>query len=121
MHGIQTRDHVVTRAAALRPCAAAAAAAVCDIITQPTELDLLGALSLHNTSRGGVTGAPGMQAQRAAYALQGESRSLEVEGEVFSKATELLRRSPEFTVLATLKQEPANSGTILSFSHGYNR
>ncbi|XP_037967933.2 protein kinase C-binding protein NELL1 isoform X2 [Plutella xylostella] len=86
-----------------------------------TELDLLGALSLHNTSRGGVSGAPGMQAQRAAYALQGESRSLEVEGEVFSKATELLRRSPEFTVLATLKQEPANSGTILSFSHGYNR
>ncbi|XP_050561369.1 protein kinase C-binding protein NELL1 isoform X1 [Spodoptera frugiperda] len=86
-----------------------------------TELDLLGALSLHNTSRAGVTAAPGMQPQRTAYTLQGESRSLQVEGAVFERAAELLRRSPEFTVLASLRQEPANSGTILSFSHGYNR
>lgn len=51
----------------------------------------------------------------------GESRSLQVEGDAFERAAELLRRSPEFTVLAALRQEPANSGTILSFSHGYNR
>ncbi|XP_063530580.1 protein kinase C-binding protein NELL1-like isoform X1 [Cydia strobilella] len=86
-----------------------------------TELDLLGALSLHNTSRAGVSVAPGMQPQRTAYTLQGDSRSLQVEGAAFERAAELLRRSPEFTVLASLKQEPANSGTILSFSHGYNR
>ncbi|GBP07047.1 Protein kinase C-binding protein NELL1 [Eumeta japonica] len=49
-----------------------------------------------------------------------ESRSLQVEGSTFARAAELLRRSPEFTLLAALKQEPANSGTILSFSHGYN-
>ena len=53
--------------------------------------------------------------------ILGESRSLQVEGAVFERAAELLRRSPEFTVLASLRQEPANSGTILSFSHGYNR
>ncbi|KAG6453540.1 hypothetical protein O3G_MSEX008217 [Manduca sexta] len=62
-----------------------------------------------------------MQPQRTAYTLQGDSRSLQIEGAAFERAAELLRRSPEFTVLATLKQEPANSGTILSFSHGYNR
>ncbi|KAI8440530.1 hypothetical protein MSG28_001778 [Choristoneura fumiferana] len=36
-----------------------------------TELDLLGALSLHNTSRAGVSAGPGMQPQRTAYTLQG--------------------------------------------------
>lgn len=51
----------------------------------------------------------------------GESRSLQVEGVAFDRAAELLRRSPEFTVLAALRQEPANSGTIISFSHGFNR
>lgn len=51
----------------------------------------------------------------------GESRALQVEGAAFERAAELLRRSPEFTVLAALRQDPANSGTILSFSHGYNR
>ncbi|KAL4709358.1 hypothetical protein ACJJTC_007090, partial [Scirpophaga incertulas] len=86
-----------------------------------TELDLLGALSLHNTTRAGVSATQGMQPQRVAYTLQGDSRSLQVEGAAFERATELLRRSPEFTVLASLRQEPANSGTIISFSHGYNR
>ncbi|XP_060800674.1 protein kinase C-binding protein NELL1 isoform X1 [Amyelois transitella] len=86
-----------------------------------TELDLLGALSLHNTSRAGVTATPGVQPPTTAYELQGDSRSLQVEGSAFERAAELLRRSPEFTVLASLRQEPANSGTILSFSHGYNR
>nr|CAJ2313428.1 protein kinase C-binding protein NELL1-like [Metisa plana] len=90
------------------------------VITAATELDLLGALSLHNTSRAGVSAAPGVTPQRLAYTLQGESRSLQVEGTAFARAAELLRRSPEFTLLAALKQEPANSGTILSFSHGYN-
>ncbi|XP_037870870.1 protein kinase C-binding protein NELL1 isoform X2 [Bombyx mori] len=86
-----------------------------------TELDLLGALSLHNTSHAGVTLAPGTLPQRSAYVLQGDSRSLQIEGEAFNHAAELLRRSPEFTVLTSLRQEPANSGTIISFSHGFNR
>lgn len=53
--------------------------------------------------------------------VSGDTRALQVEGVAFERAAELLRRSPEFTVLAALRQEPANSGTILSFSHGYNR
>ncbi|GBP07049.1 hypothetical protein EVAR_4465_1 [Eumeta japonica] len=36
-----------------------------------TELDLLGALSLHNTSRAGVSAAPGITPQRLAFTLQG--------------------------------------------------
>ncbi|OWR46036.1 hypothetical protein KGM_200721 [Danaus plexippus plexippus] len=38
-------------------------------VVNATELDLLAALSLHNTTRTGVSAAPGMQPQRTAYAL----------------------------------------------------
>lgn len=55
------------------------------------------------------------------FVILGDSRALQVEGDTFMQAAELLRRSPEFTVLATLKQEAGNAGTIISFSHGYNR
>lgn len=39
----------------------------------------------------------------------------------FERAASLLRRVPEFTVAAALRQEEANSGTIVAFSHGNNR
>ncbi|XP_077296655.1 protein kinase C-binding protein NELL2-like [Arctopsyche grandis] len=85
------------------------------------ELDLLGALSLHNSSRQGVTAAAGPEPLRPAFALQGDYRELEVPQPAFSKAVDLLRRSPEFTLIAALRQDQANSGTIMSFSHGFNR
>ncbi|XP_041972767.1 protein kinase C-binding protein NELL1-like [Aricia agestis] len=86
-----------------------------------TEIDLLGALSLHNASRPGVTFAPGMQPERIAYVLEGDSRSLEVDKDEFGRAVQLVRQSPEFTMMATVRQEPGNTGSIISFSHGYNR
>lgn len=53
--------------------------------------------------------------------IAGEERELRISEAVFQQAAALLRRVPEFTVAATLRQEEANSGTIVAFSHGNNR
>ncbi|CAD6230594.1 GSCOCG00006837001-RA-CDS, partial [Cotesia congregata] len=50
-----------------------------------------------------------------------EERDLQVSQINFERAASLLRRVPEFTVAASLRQEEANSGTIIAFSHGNNR
>ncbi|KAL0128224.1 hypothetical protein PUN28_003463 [Cardiocondyla obscurior] len=84
-------------------------------------IDLLTALQLHNTTRQGVTQVPGLIRLRPAYYLQGEERELRLNEENFERAAALLRRVPEFTIAAALRQEEANSGTIVAFSHGNNR
>ncbi|XP_077261781.1 protein kinase C-binding protein NELL1 isoform X2 [Temnothorax americanus] len=84
-------------------------------------IDLLTALQLHNTTRQGVTQVPGLVRLRPAYYLQGEERELRLNEENFERAAALLRRVPEFTIAAALRQEEANSGTIVAFSHGNNR
>ncbi|XP_057341580.1 protein kinase C-binding protein NELL1-like isoform X2 [Microplitis mediator] len=84
-------------------------------------IDLLAALQLHNTTRQGVTQVPGLVRLKPAYYLEGEERDLQVSQSSFERAASLLRRVPEFTVAASLKQEEANSGTIIAFSHGNNR
>ncbi|PSN32075.1 Protein kinase C-binding protein NELL1 [Blattella germanica] len=50
-----------------------------------------------------------------------EHRDLRLNAKVYEKAVELLRNNSEFTVAASLRQEEANVGTILSFAHGTNR
>ncbi|XP_011306410.1 protein kinase C-binding protein NELL1-like isoform X3 [Fopius arisanus] len=84
-------------------------------------IDLLAALQLHNTTRQGVTQVPGLVRLKPAYYLQGEERDLQLSQTSFERAASLLRRVPEFTVAAALRQEEANSGTIVAFSHGNNR
>ncbi|XP_075212261.1 protein kinase C-binding protein NELL2-like isoform X2 [Lycorma delicatula] len=84
-------------------------------------IDLLASLQLHNTSRQGVTIAPGPQRLRPAFYLQGDYRDLRLPQSVYQQAVELLRHNTEFTVAANLRQEEANSGSIISFSHGFNR
>ncbi|XP_034938138.1 protein kinase C-binding protein NELL1-like isoform X2 [Chelonus insularis] len=84
-------------------------------------IDLLAALQLHNTTRQGVTQVPGLVRLKPAYYLQGEERDLQLSQANFERAAALLRRVPEFTVAASLRQEEANSGTIIAFSHGNNR
>ncbi|XP_039310622.1 protein kinase C-binding protein NELL1 isoform X4 [Solenopsis invicta] len=84
-------------------------------------IDLLAALQLHNTTREGVTLVPGLVRLRPAYYLQGEERELRLNEENFERAAALLRRVPEFTIAATLRQEETNSGTIVAFAHGNNR
>ncbi|KAK2582546.1 hypothetical protein KPH14_004838 [Odynerus spinipes] len=84
-------------------------------------IDLLAALQLHNTTRQGVTQVPGLVRLKAAYYLQGEERELRLSEASFKRAAALLRRVPEFTIAAALRQEEANSGTIVAFSHGNNR
>lgn len=53
--------------------------------------------------------------------VAGDFRELRLQQPVFSRVVALLRRSPEFTLAVALRQDEANSGTILSFAHGYNR
>ncbi|KAK7791795.1 hypothetical protein R5R35_010896 [Gryllus longicercus] len=84
-------------------------------------IDLLESLQLHNSTRQGVSLAPGSQRIRPAFYLQGDYRDLRLPQPVYQRAVDLLRHNPEFTVAASLRQEEANSGTIVSFSHGYNR
>lgn len=55
------------------------------------------------------------------FVVQGEERDLRLNEASFERAAALLRRVPEFTVAAALRQEEANSGTIVAFSHGNNR
>ncbi|CAH0560230.1 unnamed protein product [Brassicogethes aeneus] len=84
-------------------------------------IDLLEKLGLHNTTWAGVTLAPGPPQLRPAYYLQGDFRDLKLPPSAFQQVADLLRRSPEFTIAAWLRQETGNSGTIVSIAHGMNR
>ncbi|GAB1862936.1 Protein kinase C-binding protein NELL1 [Camponotus japonicus] len=84
-------------------------------------IDLLAALQLHNTTRQGVTQVSGLVRLRPAYYLQGDERELRLNEANYERAAALLRRVPEFTIVAALRQDEANSGTIVAFSHGNNR
>ncbi|XP_044017973.1 protein kinase C-binding protein NELL1-like isoform X4 [Aphidius gifuensis] len=84
-------------------------------------IDLLAALQLHNTTYQGVKQVPGLVRLKPAYYLQGDERNLQLNQVGFEHAAEIIRRVPEFTIAAALKQEETNSGTIVAFSHGNNR
>lgn len=51
----------------------------------------------------------------------GDYRDLRLPASVYQQAVDLLRNNREFTVAASLRQEEFNSGTIVAFSHGFNR
>ncbi|XP_043288867.1 protein kinase C-binding protein NELL1-like isoform X2 [Venturia canescens] len=84
-------------------------------------IDLLAALQLYNTTRTGVTQVPGLDRLRPAYYLEDKERDLRLNEASFERAAALLRRVPDFTVAAALRQDKANSGTIVAFSHGNDR
>ncbi|KAG5897026.1 hypothetical protein JTB14_021749 [Gonioctena quinquepunctata] len=91
-------------------------------------IDILSSLGPYNGSWHsweGVTlthGPDGRPLQpRTAYLLQGDSRNLKLPPSKLKEAAELLRSNSEFTISAKLKQEPGNTGTIISFAHGINR
>lgn len=84
-------------------------------------IDLLEALQLHNRTLQGITQVPGLVRLKPAYYLQGEERELRISDKYFQKAANLLRQCPAFTMVAILRQEEANSGTIIGFSYGNNR
>lgn len=64
---------------------------------------------------------PSCRTDHCVLLLPGEERELRLNEENFERAAALLRRVPEFTIAAVLRQEEANSGTIVAFSHGNNR
>ncbi|XP_055600830.1 protein kinase C-binding protein NELL1-like isoform X1 [Uranotaenia lowii] len=68
----------------------------------------------------GVTVTQEYQHQRV-FHLSGGDRNLVVPTSVFRRAVDQMKRTPEFTFAVVLKQEQANSGTIVSFSNGNNR
>ncbi|XP_051159615.1 protein kinase C-binding protein NELL1-like isoform X2 [Leptopilina boulardi] len=84
-------------------------------------IDLLEALQLHNRTLQGVTQVPGLMRLKPAYYFEGEDRELRMSEKYFQQATSLLRQCTEFTMVAILRQEEANSGTIVAFSYGNNR
>lgn len=51
----------------------------------------------------------------------GDYRDLKLPPAAFQQVSDLLRRSPEFTISAWLRQEVGNTGSIVSFAHGLNR
>lgn len=53
--------------------------------------------------------------------LSGDLRDLRLPAIALQQVSELLRRSPEFTIAAWLRQEVGNTGTIVAISHGVNR
>ncbi|XP_031339146.1 protein kinase C-binding protein NELL1-like isoform X5 [Photinus pyralis] len=90
----------------------------------PSQYDLLAELGLHNTTWAGVsiTSGPSVPQQlRPAYLLQGDYRDLKLPPLAFEKVSDLLRRSPEFTISAWVRQETGNTGSLVSFAHGLNR
>ncbi|KYM83336.1 Protein kinase C-binding protein NELL1 [Atta colombica] len=64
---------------------------------------------------------PSCRTDHCVLLLSGEERELRLNEENFERAAALLRRVPEFTIAAALRQEEANSGTIVAFAHGNNR
>ncbi|XP_023014295.1 protein kinase C-binding protein NELL1 isoform X2 [Leptinotarsa decemlineata] len=86
-------------------------------------IDLLKSLGSYNSSWEGVTLYPeGPDPHlRPAYLLQGDFRDLKLPPSELNQVIELLRSNSEFTISARLKQEPRNTGSIISFAHGINR
>ncbi|XP_043475932.1 protein kinase C-binding protein NELL1-like, partial [Leptopilina heterotoma] len=84
-------------------------------------IDLLEALQLHNKTLQGITQVPGIIRLKPAYYFQGEDRELRLNENHFQQVTSLLRQCSEFTMVAILRQEEANSGAIVAFSYGNNR
>ncbi|XP_025418188.1 protein kinase C-binding protein NELL1-like isoform X2 [Sipha flava] len=58
---------------------------------------------------------------RPAYSMQGTSRQLKVPDIVYKRAVQLLRDADELTIAAVVRQERANTGSIVSFSLDSNR
>ncbi|XP_014255233.1 protein kinase C-binding protein NELL2-like isoform X2 [Cimex lectularius] len=84
-------------------------------------LDLLSVLQLHNSTRQGVSVTPGIHGLTPAFYLQGSYRDLKLPEVGYRQAVTLLQDSSEFTLSASIRQELANSGTLIAFSQGVNR
>ncbi|XP_022172901.1 protein kinase C-binding protein NELL1-like isoform X4 [Myzus persicae] len=58
---------------------------------------------------------------RPAYSMQGTLRQLKVPDIIYKRAIQLLRGADELTIAAVVRQERANTGSIVSFSLDSNR
>lgn len=53
--------------------------------------------------------------------FSGDYRDLKLPPSAFEQVSDILRRSPEFTISAWVRQEVGNTGSLVSFAHGLNR
>ncbi|XP_050530475.1 protein kinase C-binding protein NELL2-like isoform X2 [Daktulosphaira vitifoliae] len=58
---------------------------------------------------------------RLAYMMEGTTRKLKVPDNVYRRAVEIVKDAYELTIAAVIRQEHANTGSIVSFSQGANR
>ncbi|XP_066903071.1 protein kinase C-binding protein NELL1 isoform X3 [Halyomorpha halys] len=82
-------------------------------------LELVGVALLQNST--GVTLTQGLHPLSPAVYLQGSTRELRVPDRVYREAVQLLKGRSEFTLTASARQEPLNSGSLIAFSAGLNR
>lgn len=90
------------------------------------QVALIEALNVYNTSYRGLDLTDGYHGNNnyrysPAVLLRGDLRELRLPVEISKKALSILSRSNEFTLMATLRQEQRNAGTILAFSEGNGR
>ncbi|XP_078000540.1 protein kinase C-binding protein NELL1-like [Glandiceps talaboti] len=81
------------------------------------EVNLMESLTLTNRMAD-VIQVPGLHDRSPAFLLQGGNRLLQVPDYTFEKAINLLRSDNEFTLMASIKQDVRNSGSIISMSEG---
>ncbi|XP_064488936.1 protein kinase C-binding protein NELL2-like isoform X2 [Ornithodoros turicata] len=85
------------------------------------QVDLIDGLRMGNTTYQGVSPVRGMHHITSAIRLSGDSRKVQLPADVYQRTARLISYTTEFTMIASLKQELRNVGTILSFSEGNNR
>ncbi|XP_043204640.1 protein kinase C-binding protein NELL1-like isoform X1 [Amphibalanus amphitrite] len=85
------------------------------------QVDLIEGLQLFNTTYPGVNIIPGPHSFTPALSLSGDTRQVRLPDAVLERAVSLLTTSAEFTILASVRQQPQNAGTIVAFSFDANR
>ncbi|RWS27877.1 protein kinase C-binding protein NELL2-like protein, partial [Leptotrombidium deliense] len=85
-----------------------------------SEVDIIEGLNLHNSSYSGLSLVQDTHHSIPTIHLSGNSRHVQLPQYTFEKATYLLSHSNDVTFMATVKQDPKNSGAIISFSEGHN-
>lgn len=53
--------------------------------------------------------------------ITGTNRKLILPKDTYHQAANLLKQNSDFTFAGIIRQKESNSGSIISFSHGYNR
>ncbi|XP_070541388.1 protein kinase C-binding protein NELL2-like isoform X2 [Ptychodera flava] len=84
------------------------------------EINLLESLTLTDRMNS-VVQVPGLHGNSPAFFMQDTNRFLELPDYVMEKAANLLRSTNEFTLIASIKQDVRNSGSLFAISEGRSK